>query len=228
MSTRQESPKTERTSRRRFLENSTAMLGATVAAGLPLARAVHAAGDDKFKVGLIGCGGRGSGAAANAMNAGNDVILTAMADVFEDKVKGSRDRLKQQKPEQVAVDDDHCFVGFDAYQKVIDSDVDVVIVACASHFHPMYLKAAVDAGKHVFCEKPHSLDVPGLHSVTATCEEAKKKNLAVVSGLCWRYDQGMRETVQRVHDGMIGDVVAIQETYVVGPYHSIEREAEWS
>ncbi|MFH1924572.1 MAG: Gfo/Idh/MocA family oxidoreductase [Planctomycetota bacterium] len=224
MSTRQESPKTERTSRRRFLENSTAMLGATMAAGLPLARAVHAAGDDKFKVGLIGCGGRGSGAAANAMNAGGDVILTAMADVFEDKVKGSRDRLKQQKPDQVAVDDDHCFVGFDGYQKVIESDVDVVIIACTSHFHPMYLKAAVDAGKHVFCEKPHSLDVPGLHSVAATCEEAKKKNLSIVSGLCWRYDHGMRETVKRVHDGMIGDVVAIQETYVVGPYRSIERE----
>ena len=199
-----------------------------MAAGLPLARSAHAAGDQKLKVGLIGCGGRGSGAAGNAINAGKDVILTAMGDIFEDKVQGSRKRLKKQKGDQVAVDDDHCFVGFDAYRKVIDSGVDVVIIATASHFHPQYLKAAVDAGKHVFCEKPHSLDVPGLKSVEATCKQAEKKGLSIVSGLCWRYDLGMRETVKRVHDGMIGDVTAIQETYMVGPYAGLERKPEWS
>ncbi len=219
---------TRSTTRREFLARSGGLVGAA-AAGLSLARSAHAAGDDTFKVGLIGCGGRGSGAAANAMNAGKDIKLVAMADVFEDKVRGSRDRLKKQKPDQVAVDDDHCFVGFDAYQKVIDSGVDVVIIACASHFHPQYLKAAIDADKHVFCEKPHSLDVPGLLRVKATCEEARKKGLAIVSGLCWRYDVGMRETVRRVHDGMIGDVVAIQETYMVGPYRAgLKRDPAWS
>jgi myo-inositol 2-dehydrogenase/D-chiro-inositol 1-dehydrogenase len=229
MSTPSRPRKTQPTSRREFLARSGALVGATAAATLPLARSAHAAGDATFKVGLIGCGGRGSGAAANAMNAGPDVKLVAMADIFEDKVKGSRDRLKKQKPDQVAVDDDHCFVGFDAHQKVIDSGVDVVIIACTSHFHPRYLEAAIDAGKHVFCEKPHSLDVPGLKRVAVICEKAKKKGLSLVSGLCWRYDVGMRETIKRVHDGMIGDVTAIQETYMVGPYRAgLKRDPQWT
>ena len=159
-----------------------------------------------IKVGLIGCGGRGSGAAANAMNAGDDVRLVAMADVFEDKrPAAAASGLKKAKPDQVAVDDDHCFVGFDAYQKVIDSGVDVVLIACASQFHPAYLKAAVDAGKHVFVEKPHAIDPPGIRVVEAACEEAKKKGLSVVSGLCWRYHTGVQETMKRVLDGAIGD-----------------------
>ena len=228
MSTRRNSTNEEGTTRRQFLAGSACAAGATMALGLPLSRSVHAAGSDLIKAGLIGCGGRGSGAAANAMNAGEDVRLTAVADVFKDKAFGSRDRLKKIKPDQVQVDDDHCFVGFDAYQKVIDSGVDVVIIAAASHFHPMFLKAAIDAGKHVFCEKPHSLDAPGVKSVLETCEEAKKKKLSVVSGLCWRYDLGARETMQRVHDGAIGDILAIQETYASGPYHVHKRNPEWS
>ena len=229
MSTTSDAAKSRPASRREFLAHSGALVGATAVAGLSLARSAHASGSDTFKVGLIGCGGRGSGAAANAMNAGKDIKLVAMADIFEDKLKASRERLKKMKPDQVAVDDDHCFVGFDAYRKVLDSGVDVVIIACTSHFHPRYLKAAVDAGKHVFCEKPHSLDVPGLMRVKATCEEAKKKGLAIVSGLCWRYHLGRGETIKRVHDGMIGDIVAIQETYVCGPYAAQnERDPSWS
>ena len=194
-------------SRRQFLATSAA--AGAVLGTLPLSRSVHAAGSDVIKVGLIGCGGRGSGAAANAMNAGADVRLVAMSDIFEDRVKSSRDNLKKAKPDQVAVDDEHCFVGFDAYQKVIASDVDVVLIACTSKFHPTYLKAAVDAGKHVFVEKPHAIDPPGIHLVQAACDEAQKKNLSVVSGLCWRYDKGVQETVKRVLDGAIGDLVAI-------------------
>ena len=228
MSDYQNKETNQESTRRDFLKSSAVLAGTTLAAGVPLSRSVYAAGSDTFKVGLIGCGGRGSGAAANAMNAGKDIKLVAMADIFEDKLQSSRARLKKMKPDQVAVDDDHCFVGFDAYQKVIDSDIDVVIIACASHFHPAYLKAAIDANKHVFCEKPHSLDVPGLKRVQATCEEAKKKKLSVVSGLCWRYSPIIRETVQRVHDGAIGDIVTIQETYVVSPYHSVKRNPEWS
>ena len=228
MSTPRLPAQTRPTSRRGFLKQSAVLAGSAMAVGLPLSRGVHAAGDGTLKVGLIGCGGRGSGAAANAMNAGNDIKLVAMADVFEDKVKGSRDRLKKIKPEQVAVDDEHCFVGFDAHQKVLQSGIDVVIIACTSHFHPAYLKAAVDAGVHIFCEKPHSLDVPGIHRVAKVCEEAKRKGQAVVSGLCWRYHPGMRETIQRVHDGAIGRIVAVQETYCVGPYHAVERQPEWN
>jgi predicted dehydrogenase len=210
------------------LKTSAVAAGAVMAAGLPLARSVHAAGSGTFKVGLIGCGGRGSGAAVNAMNAGSDVRLVAMADLFEDKVKGSRDRIRQAKGEQVAVDDDHCFFGFDAYEKVLASDIDVVIIAAASHFHPRFLEAAVKAGKHVFCEKPHSLDVPGIKRVIEICELAKQKNQAMVSGLCWRYAPIVRETIQRVHDGAIGDVVCIQETYMSSPYSVIDRKPEWT
>lgn len=215
-----------RVSRRDFLKASGVVAGAA-AVPLSVARAAHVAGREGFRVGLIGCGGRGSGAAANAMNAGKDIKLVAMADIFEDALTGARNRLKEMYPEQVQVDDDHCFVGFDGYQKVIDSDVDVVLIAAASHFHPVMFKAAVDAGKHVFCEKPHAIDVPGLKLAMAACEEAKKKNLAVVSGLCWRYDYGVREAMKRVLDGAIGEIVAIQETYITTPYVVRPREPGW-
>ena len=194
---------------------------------MALARSVHAAGSDVIKIGLIGCGGRGSGAAGNAMNAGKDIRLVAMADVFADHLEQSRKQLLEKYPEQMQVSDDHCFVGFDAYQKVIES-VDVVLIAAASHFHPQYLTAAVAAGKHVFCEKPHGLDTPGLKMSMAAAEEAKKKNLCLVSGLCWRYDAGVRETMKRVKDGAIGEIIAIQENYIGTPYLVRERKLEWN
>ncbi len=214
-------------SRRRFLKSSVGAAAAAVGE-LAWARTAHAAGSDVIKIGLIGCGGRGSGAAANAMNAGKDVRLVAMADIFDDRLQGARGRLKKSYPEQVAVDDDHCFVGFDAYEKLIASGVDVVLCAAASHFHPLHLNAAVAAGKHVFCEKPHGLDVPGLKMAMAAAEEARKKNLCLVSGLCWRYDPGVREAMKRVRDGAIGEIVAIQETYLGTPYVLRERKPEWS
>jgi myo-inositol 2-dehydrogenase / D-chiro-inositol 1-dehydrogenase len=214
-------------SRRQFLRKSV-VSGAAAYGTLSLARTAHAAGSDVIKVGLIGCGGRGSGAAANAMNAGKDVHLVAMADVFADHLHGSRETLRKSYPSQMAVDDAHCFVGFDAYEKLIHSGVDVVVIACTSHFHPVFLKAAIDAGKHVFCEKPHGLDVPAVKTAMAAAEEAKKKNLCLVSGLCWRYDSGVREAVKRIRDGAIGDIVAIEMTYLRGPYILRERQADWN
>lgn len=212
-------------SRRGFLGMSAGMAAAGLAGGLSVARAAHAAGSDVIKVGLIGCGGRGCGAAVNALNADPHAKLIAVADVFEDRVQNARKQLLKAKgPEQVAIPDDHLFFGFDAYQKVIASGVDVVLIACASRFHPIYMKAAVDAGKHVFVEKPHAIDPPGLRIVEQACAEAKKKNLSVVSGLCWRYDRGVQETMKRVLDGAIGDIVAIQETYMRAPYRLIERQ----
>ncbi len=181
-----------------------------------------------IKVGLIGCGGRGSGAAANALNAGKDVRLVAVADVFEERIKDAVPRLKKMYPEQAIVDDDHCFVGFDAYQKLIHSDVDVVLIAVTSHFHPLFLKTAIDAGKHVFCEKPAGIDVPGVKIVEAACKTAAEKNLSLVSGLCWRYDLPVRECIKRVLDGQIGEIVAIQENYLRGPYVLRERRPEWN
>ncbi len=215
------------TTRRTFLKTSLAA-GAALTLPLPVARSAHAGGTDGFRIGLIGCGGRGSGAAVNAMNAGPDVTLVAMADLFPDRLASAHATLKQQKPEQVQVDADHRFHGFDAYQQVLASDVDVVLIAPASHFIPMHLQAAIAAGKHVFCEKPHALDVPGIQAVTRTCEEARQKGLAIVSGLCWRYDQAVRETMKRIHDGAIGDIISVQENYVGGPYYANERKPEWS
>jgi len=215
-------------SRRTFLKRSTAVAGAAAIGSLAIQRSAHAAGSGTFKVGLIGCGGRGSGAAANAMNAGKDVKLVAMGDVFADRVSGALGRLKAMKPDQVDVSTDRCFAGFDAYQKVIDSGVDVVLIAGASHFHPIHLKAAVDAGKHVFCEKPHGLDVPAMKIAMAAAEDAKRKNLALVSGLCWRYDYGVREAIKRVRDGAIGDIVAIEELYLSSPYGLRQRQPGWS
>jgi predicted dehydrogenase len=227
MTTKSNSSKNAGWSRRQFLQRS-ALSGAAAYGTLSLARSAHAAGSDAIKVGLIGCGGRGSGAAANAMNAGKDVHLVAMADVFAERIADARPRLQKMYPDQVNVDDAHCFVGFDAYEKLIQSGVDVVLIAAASHFHPAFLKAAVDAGKHVFCEKPAGLDVPGIKMVMAAAEEAKKKNLSLVSGLCWRYDLGVREAIKRIHDGAIGEIIAIEETYLRGPYVLRERQAGWN
>ncbi len=224
MSVHERSVASKPASRRAFLKGT---LAGAAAATLAIERSAHAAGSDIIKVGLIGCGGRGSGAAVNAMNAGPDIRLVAMADIFEPYARGARDRLKQARPEQVDIPDERLFVGFDAYQKVIQC-ADVVLIAAASHFHPLHLKAAVDAGKHVFCEKPHAVDVPGLKLAMAAGQEAKKKNLALVSGLCWRYDPGVREAINRVRDGAIGEIVAIQETYITSPYGLRERQPGWS
>ena len=112
--------------------------------------------------------------------------------------------------------DDHCFVGFDAYQKLIDTDVDVVLLATSPHYRPLHLKAAVDAGKHIFCEKPVAVDPVGVRSVLETTELAEKKGLNIVSGLCWRYDLGVRETIGRIKEGAIGDIVAMHENYLTG------------
>ena len=220
-------PERARWSRRQFVTKAIAS-GAAAYGALSLVPSVHAAGSDAIKIGLIGCGGRGSGAATNAMNAGKDVRLVAMADIFADHLQDSRRLLKKAYPEQVAVDDDHCFVGFDAYEKLIQSGVDVVLIACTSHFHPVMLKAAVDAGKHVFCEKPHGIDVPGVKLSMAAAEEARKKNLCLVSGLCWRYDPGVRETIKRIQDGAIGEIIAIEMTYLRADYLLRVRQPGWN
>ncbi len=213
-------------SRRRFLKLS-AGTAAAAGLGLSLARGAHAEGSDVLKIGLVGCGGRGSGAAVNALNADPGVRLVAMADLFEPYVKGSRDRIARLHEDRVDVPDERCFVGFDGYQGVIEA-ADVVLIACSSKFHPQYLKAAVDAGKHVFIEKPHAIDPPGIKVATAAYQEAERKGLNVVSGLCWRYHTGVQETMKRVLDGAIGDVVTVQENYMRTPYRLVRKQPEWS
>ncbi len=205
-----------RASRRDFMKTSGIVMGAAMAGTLSVGRAAHAAGSDVLKIGLIGCGGRGRGAAANAMTADENTQLVALADPFSKQMETSLASLKKGFGQRVTAAPETCFGGFDGYRKVLDSGVDVVVLAETPHFRPSHLKAAIDAGKHVFCEKPVAVDAPGIRSVLATSEEAKKKNLNIVSGLCWRYHRGVKETMQKVLDGAIGDIQAIQETYLTG------------
>jgi predicted dehydrogenase len=170
-----------------------------------------------LRVGLIGCGGRGTGAASQALNADKDVTLTAMGDAFEDQLQASLRGLRKEQPEKVKVTPENCFVGLDAYHKVIASGVDVVLLATPPGFRPVHLRAAVEAGKHVFCEKPMATDAPGVRSVIESARMAKEKSLAVVAGFCWRYDAPRRAFYRRIHDGAIGELRAVYATYLTGP-----------
>jgi predicted dehydrogenase len=211
------------TTRREFIR--TAAAATTAAAwGAPL---VHAAGDDVLRIGLVGCGGRGTGAAEQALSADRNVRLVAMGDAFADRLKSSLTILKKGNPEKVAVKEENCFVGFDAYKDVIAAS-DVVLLCEPPHFRPSHLKAAIEAGKHVFAEKPVAVDGPGVRSVLASCEEARKKSLSVVSGLCLRYSTGFREMMKRVHDGEIGEVVALQANDYRSGRWARPRKPEWS
>jgi predicted dehydrogenase len=215
-------------SRRDFLHTSTATLAAgTLAAASALP--VHAAGSDVLRVGLVGCGGRGTGAAGQALSADPYVKLVAMADAFGDKIEKCL-RVLGGDPkiaDKIDVAPERRFTGFDAYKHLIDN-VDVVLLATPPGFRPQHLKAAVAAGKHVFCEKPMAVDGPGVRSVLQTAAEAKRKGLCLVSGFCYRYDYPKRETVKRIHDGAIGDVLAIHCNYLTGPIWHVERTPSMS
>src|SRR5204863_2268985 len=183
------------TTRRDFLKTSTGIaVGATLAGTLAVRRAVHAGVSEKMRIGLIGCGGRGTAAAENALVASPENVLVAVGDTFADFANGSVDKLRRNDAvkDRVEVPADHVFVGFDAYKKVIDCGVDVIILATPPHFRPQHLAYAVAKGKHSFVEKPVAVDAPGVRSIIETCKQAKEKNLAVVSGLCWRYHPMVR------------------------------------
>jgi myo-inositol 2-dehydrogenase/D-chiro-inositol 1-dehydrogenase len=213
------------TTRRDFLKASAA--GMAAAGGLAIARGAHAAGNETVKIGMIGCGGRCRGAAMESLKAGPYVKLVAMCDVFEDRAQHAKSMFKQQRPEQTLVDDDHCLASFTGYKRVIES-ADVVLIACASKFHPMYAEAAIKAGKHVFVEKPHAIDPVGVRRIQAACDLAKQKGLSLVSGLQSRFHAGFQETVKRIHDGAIGDVVAVQAMFLRAPYVVVKRNPKLS
>jgi len=207
---------------------TTAILASAIAPHLRAAQTA-AGGDEMLRVGLIGCGGRGRGAAWNALMADPNVKLVALGDLFEDHLASAHKSLSEdeQVGARVDVDEDHRFVGWDAYKHVIESS-DVVLMACTPAFRPMHVEACVDAGKHMFVEKPVAVDGPGLRRMMAAGERAKQKGLSLVSGLCYRYQFAKQETVQRVHDGAIGDIVSMQTTYNAGPLWLRARKPEWS
>jgi predicted dehydrogenase len=203
--------------RRDFVKTSAAAgVAATVSSAL--AARAFAAGDEVLRVGLVGCGGRGTGAAAQALAADSQTKLVAVGDVFTNKVESCLKTLHRQQDiaAQLQVDPEQRFVGLDAYQQVIDA-CDVVLLATPPGFRPQHLKAAVAAGKHIFTEKPMATDVPGVRSAMESVRVAKEKGLAMVAGFCWRYDESLRQLFARLHDGAIGELLTVYGTYLTGP-----------
>jgi predicted dehydrogenase len=211
------SPAPATASRRDFMKGSTAtVIGAATATAVSTGLTVplvHAAGSSTIKVGLIGCGGRGTGAAGQALTADSGTKLVAMADAFADRLEESLSELKgSDVGSRVEVHKDRQYTGFDAYKNVIDQ-VDLAILTTPPHFRPLHLAYAVEKGINAFIEKPMAVDGPGLRKYLQACKDAKAKNLSLVNGFCWRYDGPRRETMKQVFEGKIGEIIAIETTY---------------
>jgi predicted dehydrogenase len=215
--------------RRNFLKSG-AVAGSTLLAAGSIVGRAHASDDQTIRIGVIGCGGRGKGALANALDANPNTQIVALADLFPEQLDiAVKSFSKGKYADRFKVTPEQCYSGFDCYQKLIDeTDVDVVLLTAPPHYRPDHLEAAIDAGKHVFCEKPIATDPVGVKRVRKICEVAEKKGLNIVSGLCWRYDQGVRDTVSRVRDGAIGKLVCTQADYLTGPVWSKAKKPEWS
>jgi predicted dehydrogenase len=164
---------------------------------------------ETLRIGLIGCGGRGTGAASQALGADYNSKIVAMADIDDAQIESSINSLSQKYPDRVDVKPDKRFIGLDAYQKLIDCGVDVVLLASPPGFRPVHLMAAVDAGKHIFAEKPMAVDTIGYHLAMAAVKKAEEKKLSLVAGFCWRYSTSRSEAFKRVHDGDIGAVTSV-------------------
>ncbi|HOW65493.1 MAG TPA: Gfo/Idh/MocA family oxidoreductase [Candidatus Paceibacterota bacterium] len=233
-------------SRRQFVARSgLAVAGALVA---PYVITSHAAPDDPIRLGLIGCGSRGTGAVGNVFSSTSNVKLVALADLFPDRMKICREELKkmaeqgnkanswaagtesgQIKGVSLDLPDDMCFTGFDSYKKLLAiSDINYVILASPPHFRPIHLRAAVEAGKNVFMEKPVAVDGPGVRSVIESGEIAKKKGLGIVAGTQRRHQNNYVEAVKRIQDGAIGDITSARAFWCQGGVWVKPREAGWT
>ena len=206
------------TSRRDFLKTT-----ATATTGISMTRLMHsenfayAGGSDVIRVGLVGCGGRGTGAARDCAVSAEGVEIVAMADLFRDRLDERRAPLQEAIPEQYKVTDDRCYSGFDAYKELIDSDIDLVILGTPPGFRPAHLRYAVDTGKHVFMEKPAAVDPAGIRSVIESGKIADNKGLSIVAGTLYRRQLSFMEAIDRIHRGRIGKIVSAQEYYLTGP-----------
>ncbi len=215
-------------SRRDFAKASALAGFSILAAGA--ARAQDSA--ETLKVGLIGCGGRGTGAAKNLIDGVDNVKITALADVFEDKVRNCRHELEKIKDPKIkakiALTDEQCFVGLDAFDKLLKTDVQVVILATPPYARPVHFEAAVNAGKHIFTEKPVAVDPVGIRRFMDAAREAEKKKLSVVAGTQRRHQSPYVETIKRIHDGEIGEILAGRAYWNGTLPFSHERKPEWS
>ncbi|MBX3745483.1 MAG: Gfo/Idh/MocA family oxidoreductase [Verrucomicrobiae bacterium] len=215
--------------RRQFLSQSgRAVAGAALAGALP--RAGYTAESHTLDVALIGCGGRGTGAAAQAMATQGPVRLRAMADFFERRLSTSLEILRAQSPDRVDVPPDRRFVGLDGYRQAMDSlsRGSVVILATPPAFRPIHLEYAVARGLHVFMEKSFAVDGPGIRRILAAGEEAERRNLKIAGGLMTRHSAMNREAVQRIHDGAIGNVVTVWPYRVHGTVKTLARDPGWN
>jgi len=217
------------TNRRTFIRSTgAAVIGSTLALNLGFPVNALAGKKNTLKVGLIGCGGRGTGAAMQALTADPDVVITAMGDVFSDRLEEAYKAISQVFPKGLKVNKGGKFVGFDAYRKVIDSGVDVVILTTPPSFRPDHLVAAVEAGKHVFCEKPVAVDAPGVRKVLDAARKAKEKNLSIVSGFTFRFDNPKRAFFKRILEGEIGEVQTVSSTRNGGELWYKQRQDGWT
>jgi len=209
------------------MRTSGAAIATAAAAGYG-ARKAYAGKNEVLKIGLIGCGNRGSGAAHQALLADPDTVLFAMGDTFADQIESSLQKFGQLREQgRIKVDDGHKFVGFDAYKHVIDT-CDVIVHATTPQFRPLHVRAVIEAGKHLFVEKPIAVDPTGVRHVMESCRMAKEKNVNVVSGLCYRYQFSKQATMKRIHDGEIGDIIAMETKYNTGPLWYKDRKPDWS
>jgi len=204
--------------RRDFLKTTGKAMGVALASGFPaIIRAQTVT--NAIKIGLVGCGGRGSGAAGQALTADDYNELVAVADIDQGQIDRALSNLKRnaKNADRVKVESDRQYTGLDAFQKVIDSNVDCVLLATPPGFRPQHLAACIAANKHVFCEKPCSTDAPGVRSVMDTAEKAAQKKLSLVAGFCWRYNNMIQDTVEQIEKGAIGRIVAYYATYYTNP-----------
>lgn len=227
-------------SRRAFTASTAAIGAAAVFATPSLASIKKLRSENTLRVGVVGCGGRGTGAVIQALKADQGSVLWAMGDVFEDKINPC---LHYATEAMLDFDDeqgteiwekkiqvhDRKFSGFDAIHKVLASDIDVIILTTPPAFRPEHLRHAINANKHVFCEKPVAVDATGVRSVLESAQMAKEKSLSLMSGFCWRYQDQVRETFDKIHAGGIGDLHTIQTTYnTTGWVEPNARKPEWS
>ncbi len=236
-------------SRRTFLKSSSLAVAGASLAELPFVRTARAADDTPIKIGLIGCGGRGTGAVLNALGAGTKVIypdagyhtenvaegtqiqrkdlqVVALCDVFKDKINICREQLTKLG---IKIPDEMCFDGFDGYQKLlVVPDINYIIQATPPHFRPIHALAAVKAGKNIFVEKPGAVDAPGVRMLLEAAEIAKQKNLGIAAGTQRRHQHGYNETIKRIHDGALGDIEFLRCYWDGGVIWVIERKPEYS
>jgi predicted dehydrogenase len=212
-----------RLSRRQFLQTgSGALAGAALAGALSIERSAHAAGSDQLKLALVGCGGRGSGAAGQALSTSCNLKLVAMADLQPEQLEKGLSNLNERHADKVEVPKEHQFNDFDGYKKAI-ALADVVILATSPGFRPVHFEEAVRQGKHVFMEKPVATDAPGIRRVIAAAAEAKKKNLKVGVGFQRHHQAGYVELVKRIHDGALGEIQLLRAYWDGGSRDGVER-----